>query len=337
MSILYYPNIPSIIILTLTLIIAYLISKHIHHIYIFSRFKEIIFFFLIAFALKLIIHLRLEVTFFNIKNMAAGMLLFALTTGMVKAAIILLIGAIFPKSKLQAALIFEKVLYFLYFVISVALLLGYVFDVRVGALLTTSAIVTGLVGLAAKDVLIALAKSIFVSFESTLNLGDWIQIGDHIGKVIEISIYHLKLLGIKEEVIIYPIKEVLDGRIINYSSNMTHIRCALEIGVSYNNSPQKVKATLKGILSDFPDVLQEPAPKIRLRAYGDFSINYLIIFAISDFGKKWEIEDMINTAIWERFKQEGIVIPFPIMDVTIHQPENSKNSKKESEFKDMKL
>ncbi len=174
MDIISYPNFAAIGILILTLTISYFLSKIAHHIYVLSRFQEILFFFFIALALKLIIHFNLPVTIENLKNIADGMLLFALITSMAKATIILIIGVIFPKSKLQAALIFEKVLYFLYFVISVALLLGYVFEVKVGALLTTSAIVTGIAGFAAKDVLAALFKSIFVSFESTVNLGDWV-------------------------------------------------------------------------------------------------------------------------------------------------------------------
>jgi len=212
MDILGYPNIAAIGIIILTLLISYLISKISRYIYIFSRFQEILFFFLVAFALKLIIHLNLPVTFKNLPNMADGMFLFAIITCLVKSCIILVVGAVFPKSKIQAALIFEKLLYFLYFVISIALLLGYVFDIKVGALLTTSAIVTGVVGFAAKDVLAALIKSLSISFESTLNLGDWLQIEDYVGKVIEISIYHLKLQGRLGEVIVFPIKQVLESR-----------------------------------------------------------------------------------------------------------------------------
>ena len=121
--------------------------------------------------------------------------------------------------------------------------------------------------------------------------------------------------------IIYPIKQVLEGRIINFSSNNAkYVRCSLEIGVSYQDPPQKIKAVLKDILSGISEVMKKPEPEIRLKTYGDFSITYQALYAIEDFEKKWEVENAVNTAIWERFKQEGITIPFPIMDVTVHQP-----------------
>ena len=320
MSIFGYPNILAIGILILTLLLSYLISKISGRVYIFSRFQEILFFFMIAFALKAILYFNLPVTFINVRSMAEGMILFAITTCVVKAIIILFIGAIFPKSKFQAAIILERILYFLYFMISVALLLGYVFDMRLGALLTTSAILTGVAGFAAKDVITALLKSILISFESALNLGDWVQIEDKVGKVIEISIHRLKIQGEKGEVIVYPIKQMFENRVINFSANKKYIRCSIDIGTSYDNPPQKVKAVLNDLLSGFSGVLKEPSPVIRLTSYGDFAINYKILFAIQDFGQRWEIKNLINTAIWGKFQQEGIKIPYPIMDVNINRP-----------------
>ena len=73
-------------------------------------------------------------------------------------------------------------------------------------------------------------------------------------------------------------------------------------------------------MDGFSEVLKEPAPEIRLTSYGDFAINYQILFAIRDYGKRWRVKNEINMAIWEKFKQEGIKIPYPIMDVTVNQP-----------------
>ena len=49
--------------------------------------------------------------------------------------------------------------------------------------------------------------------------------------------------------------------------------------------------------------------------FGDSSLNFLVIYWISDYTKKFEIIDQINTAINNRFNEENIVIPFPQRDV----------------------
>ena len=96
------------------------------------------------------------------------------------------------------------------------------------------------------------------------------------------------------EVIVFPIKQVLESRLINYSTNKNYIRGCIEIGVSYYAPPEKVREVLKDILSSFSEVLKEPAPDIRATSYGDFSIDYEVLFAIKDFGRRWEIKNAIN-------------------------------------------
>lgn len=71
-----------------------------------------------------------------------------------------------------------------------------------------------------------------------------------------------------------------------------------------------------------PDVLkdgEEYEPLFPVAEFGDSAIQVLIIFWVADARRQWGARSDITRGIERRFKQEGIVIPFPQRDVWTRQ------------------
>jgi len=99
----------------------------------------------------------------------------------------------------------------------------------------------------------------------------------------------------------------------------SRISCRTFIGITFDVPPNKVRQVILEALKNVPEVLADPPPAVRLRAYEDFSINYDVKFYISDFAHLEDIQSQVMYLIWYYFKREDIAIPFPIRDVTMRQ------------------
>ncbi len=74
---------------------------------------------------------------------------------------------------------------------------------------------------------------------------------------------------------------------------------------------------------------QGSPPRVWLKEYDDYTINYRVKFWIDDFGDLYEIEDDVMSRIWYHFKRNNIGLPYPISDVrvtpaSVREPEEQR-------------
>jgi small conductance mechanosensitive channel len=89
-------------------------------------------------------------------------------------------------------------------------------------------------------------------------------------------------------------------------------------GISYRDDIAKAKAVLERILASHPLVLKDPKPVVEVDELAGSSVN----FAVRPWAKtadyatvRWDVTRQVK----ERFDQEGISIPFPQLDLHLHQ------------------
>jgi len=187
--------------------------------------------------------------------------------------------------------------------------------VEVGPLLATSAIGTAIIGLALQDVLGNVVAGVALQAERPFKVGDWVQVGEIMGEVVEMNWRATKLATLDDDYVILPNSTVARDRIRNFAApRLTEAR-HLKVGVEYGQPPGKVKAVLMQAVRGAEGVLARPVPEVWVVEYGDFAIKYEIKFWLDRFRQHPEIEDRVMTRIWYFFKRNGITIPFPIRNV----------------------
>jgi small-conductance mechanosensitive channel len=93
------------------------------------------------------------------------------------------------------------------------------------------------------------------------------------------------------------------------------------VGVAYGSNPKEVAKIVKDVARKQPKVLQRPAPRCRLSSFGDFSLNLTLYVWVDSHRDRVEVIDKINMEIFDRFKKEGIEIPFPTRNILIKKEE----------------
>ncbi|RCK81598.1 MAG: Small-conductance mechanosensitive channel [Candidatus Ozemobacter sibiricus] len=199
------------------------------------------------------------------------------------------------------------------------------YRIDITPLLTTSAVFTMVIGLALQDVLGNLFSGISVHISPPFKIGDWIKVGGHFGRVTESNWRATTLRSPERDIIILPNNEIAKKDIVNMSQRPGLLYNDFVIGISYEASPDQVRRALLGACSQVKEICRNPAPRVFMDGFQDFSITYHIRYWFKDGHSPKSVRDQLTSRIWYRLKRDGITIPFPIREVNIH-PEKDKKA-----------
>jgi small conductance mechanosensitive channel len=106
---------------------------------------------------------------------------------------------------------------------------------------------------------------------------------------------------------------------VNYSTEPFR-RVDFTFGIGYGDDTEKARQVLLGLIRDDQRILNEPAePMVVVSELADSSVNFVVrVWAKS--ADYWGIFFEMNEKVYKAFNREGINIPFPQMDVHVHQP-----------------
>ena len=190
--------------------------------------------------------------------------------------------------------------------------------VNLASLLTTSAVLTMVIGLALQDTLGNLFSGLALQTEKLFQIGEWISFREHMGQVVGMT-WKSTLIKTPEHEIIYIPNNIISKEIVkNFSRPEPHHVAYLDVSVEYGAPPNKVRSVILDTLAEHPKVLREPLPQVRLLSFDDFAIRYQVRFWNGDFENERLIKAEIMNLLWYALKRNGIEIPFPIRDVHLH-------------------
>jgi len=195
-------------------------------------------------------------------------------------------------------------------------------SVDVTAWLASAGIVGIAVGFAAKDTLANLFAGIFILADAPYKIGDYIVLdsGER-GKVTDIGIRSTRILTRDDLEIIIPNAAIGNAKIINESGGpYLKRRVRLNVGVAYGSDIDQVKAVLMDVAAKSQYLLSDPEPRVRFRLLGESSLDFQLLGWISDPEEHGQTIDELNSAVYKRFAQEQIHIPFPQRDVHLIKP-----------------
>lgn len=184
-------------------------------------------------------------------------------------------------------------------------------------LITTSAVLTAVIGFAAQNVLGNLLAGLSIQFEHPFRIGDWLQYGDHVGKVIGIGWESTKLKTFDDEMIIIPNLDISKAVLKNHSLPTPRHAMKIDVGIDYGAAPNSVRKVLLDLCAQESRILKDPAPAVRITSYGDFAIVYQIRFFYNDYGTSIDLRSSVMNKIWYALKRNGIKIPYPVRDVRL--------------------
>lgn len=208
----------------------------------------------------------------------------------------------------------------LYFVTAVYLL-HRLAGIDLTPLLTTSAVLTGIIALSLQETLKNLFTGIWINTERVVAKGDWVNIAGKDGQVMDVTWRTTRILTFNNDYVYFPNKVLSEGHVDNYTYPSPLHVIEIDVGASYKDQPNKVKHVLLQAASENPYVLKEPYPEVYLTTFGDFSIQYRLRAWVNDYGAILKAKSGVHYSIWYAFRRNNIEIPFPIRTLYHHKTE----------------
>jgi len=172
------------------------------------------------------------------------------------------------------------------------------------------------VGLALSGTLQNFAGGVMILIFKPFKVGDYIDAQGHAGSVSEIQIFNTILKTPDNKTIIVPNGGLANGSMVNYSTEPTR-RVDWSFGIAYGDDADKAQNVIRKLMNDDARILQDPAPFVELGALADSSVNFTVRAWVNtpDY---WAVHFDMNKKIYQTFAKEGLSIPFPQMDVHVH-------------------
>ena len=173
------------------------------------------------------------------------------------------------------------------------------------------------IGFGLQNIINNLVSGIVLAFEKPMQIGDVIEIENHIGTVKEIGIRSSKITTYDGAEIVVPNGEFISKQITNWTLTNTYRRIELIIGVAYESDLNNVKELLDHIVENHPGIIKFPKPIVLLHEFSDSSVNFRVLFWTGDFDSWTSLKSSVLLDIFKAFKENGITIPFPQHDIHV--------------------
>jgi len=173
------------------------------------------------------------------------------------------------------------------------------------------------IGFGFQDIARNFASGIVLLFERSIQVGDFIQVGDHLGVVEEVRTRSIVLKTLDRISIIVPNSRFLSDEVINWNHRRSVTRLHLPIGVAYGSDVKRVKSALLQAAAEHLEVLHNPSPQVLFTGFGDSSLDFELLIWTSDPSRQAPLKSDLCFRIEEIFKEQQIDIPFPQRDVNL--------------------
>ena len=209
------------------------------------------------------------------------------------------------------------------------------YGISIAPILTAAGVGGMAVALALQETLANIFSGLHLILSKQLRIGEYIKLGSgEEGRVTDITWRFTTIIPLgASNTIVIPNKTIAGANITNYSRPTLNINVSVPVGVAYDSDLAMVERvtieTAKEVLArvdDNPDA----NPLVRYTDFGDSSINFSVILPSSIFDHQVIIQHEFIKALTERYRSEGIDIPYPIRTVIQEKDEAAKTSPQEA-------
>ena len=181
---------------------------------------------------------------------------------------------------------------------------------------SVSALLVG-VGFGLQNIFNDFFSGIIILFDGSIKVNDVVEVGDLVGRVMEIGVRTTKVLDRDNIIIIIPNSKFTTDNVINWSHLDEKSRFNVPVGVAYGSDVRLVERLLLESASECEDIESNPKPFVRFEDFGESSLDFRLFFWTNKTFTVENVKSHLRFTIDQKFREHNITIPFPQRDLHI--------------------
>ncbi|WP_417824708.1 mechanosensitive ion channel domain-containing protein [Thalassospira lucentensis] len=262
----------------------------------------------------------IQVGGFNIslRTILIAVMMFVIVLGLMRFFQRMLSTRVLPNTKLDEGLQHSVSAIFGYVGICLAVLLAIS---AAGLDLSNLAIIAGAIsvgiGFGMQSIVNNFVSGLILLVERPIKVGDWIVVGADQGFVKDIRVRATEIETFDRSSIVIPNSELISNRVLNWTLKERSGRGIIKIGVSYGSDVEKVREILIEMADKRREILSYPAPQVVFMDFGASSLDFELRYFLRDIGDVLAVASSIRFELVQRFRDEGVEVPFPQRDLNL--------------------
>jgi small-conductance mechanosensitive channel len=199
-----------------------------------------------------------------------------------------------------------------YFFLVIAFVVGLeLMGFSLSVLIAGSAALLVGIGLGLQNLFSDFVSGIIILVDGSVKVGDVIEVNGLVCRVQEINLRTTTVFTRSEKYIILPNSDLTRLQLINWTHNKKASRFDVTVGVDYNSDIKLVMKLMKEAAVAQENILKIPEPFVRFEEYGESRINFTVFFWTENVFRVENILSNTRIKIFELFRENKIIIPFP--------------------------
>jgi small-conductance mechanosensitive channel len=192
--------------------------------------------------------------------------------------------------------------------------------IQLGALFAAGAVFAVGVGFAMQNIAQNFVSGVILLLERTVKPGDVVEVQGQVVRVDEMGIRATLVRTRDDEEMIVPNSTLVQATVKNYTLRDSLYRLRVTVGVTYSSDLALVRKTLEGLANQLGWRDQRRQPLVLLLEFGNSSVGFEVSVWTVDPWRSRVQSSELREAIWWAFKEQGITIAFPQVDVHFDPP-----------------
>jgi len=252
--------------------------------------------------------------------------------GLVSAAASLLFNLLLPRLRLSVPLIIQDVFVGLAMVaVSLSVLSHAGFDLS--ALIATSAVFTVVLGFSLQDVIGNIASGLALQVDSSIEAGDWIKVGDVVGKVVEVRWRHTAVETRNWETVLIPNAVMTKSNVVilgRRRGQPRYWRRWVHFHVDWRHQPGDVIEVVQTAVrqAHLVNVAREPAPNVVLMDMADTYGKYAVRYWLTDIAPDDPTDSSVRSCVYFALQRAGMTLAMPAQALFVTEETSDRKALK---------
>ncbi len=192
----------------------------------------------------------------------------------------------------------------------------------VGIDLTVFAVFGGAIGVGLgfglQKVVSNFISGVILLMDRSIKPGDVVEISGTYGRINKLAGRYTSVISRDGREHLIPNEDMVTQTVVNWTFSHRMVRRHLPVGISYKSDVDMAMKLMIEAADEIPRILQDPAPRVLIKGFGDSAIDLELRMWIRDAKNGVSnVASEVYYKIWHKFNDNGVEFPYPQRDIHI--------------------